>query len=198
MRSQARWGNNWTVYQSAAELITRYDLANYSSACFHRSRQVAVKERQLEAQDNANLIVYLLVLPWVIYNACTWQCSHILWLDPKSPLTLWHGVGDFYVIVLTSRSFLRHTQSLNCVHNGLKGWKYSCSHVSSKTVESKTWAHWCRPCAAGGSEAPLWMWDPRHRRATSAGAVVPEGLWSVCASKADAFCTLNSKLQVSD
>lgn len=73
-------------------------------------------------------------------------------------------------------------------------WKNSCSHVSSRTVNHADW--WKRPCAAGVSEVPVWMCAPQHRwapwcRCTSA-PVVPEGLWSGCASTAGAFCTLNS------
>lgn len=51
--------------------------------------------------------------------------THNYDMTHKAP-TLWYSVGDFYVTLLTSRSFLRHAQSLNCAHDGLKEQLLTC------------------------------------------------------------------------
>lgn len=111
-------------------------------------------------------------------------------LTQKTPLC--HSVGTFCVTLLTSRSFLRRAQSLNCAHNGVKEQLLTCQLQDCEPrclLKKALCCRWqlrsqcgCELCATGGLP---WC------RCTSAPEV-PEGLWSGCASTAGAFCTLNS------
>ncbi len=112
----------------------------------------------------------------------TWQHSHITMTWPKiSPKTVTQSRALFTSQIWQADLFFATHKASTVL---LMDWKNSCSHVSSKTVNHADW--WKRPCAAGGSEVPVWMCALQHRwapwyRCTSA-PVVPEGLWSGCAS----------------
>lgn len=102
-------------------------IANYSSLCSHFFRQGAVNKIRMKGCEIKQI--------WL--RTCLIQCNHESFTTPyvttitcncnltqKTPLC--HRVGTFCVTLLTSRSFLRRAQSLNCAHNGVKEQLLTC------------------------------------------------------------------------